>query len=162
MFSRPFDELALGDRFTTRARTITEADVVAFATLSGDLHPQHVDAVWAADSPFGERIAHGMLVLSYAIGLLPLDPERVVALRRVRDAVFKRPVRFGDTIHVEGRVETLDAVDAEVGVVGWQWSIVNQDGRAVARVSVDVLWHRDGGQATAAEAAEAAFAGVPL
>ena len=162
MFSRPFDELALGDRFATRGRTITEADVVAFATLSGDLHPQHVDAAWAAESPFGERIAHGMLVLSYAIGLLPLDPERVVALRRVRDAVFKRPVRFGDTIHVEGRVETLDAVDGEVGVVGWQWSVVNQEGRAVARVSVDVLWRRDGGQAAAAEASEPAFAGVPL
>jgi 3-hydroxybutyryl-CoA dehydratase len=86
-----FDGLKPGQRFTTRARTITESDVVAFATLTGDLHPQHVDADWAAASRFGERVAHGMLVLSYAVGLVPLDPDRVVALRRVREAVFKRP-----------------------------------------------------------------------
>jgi len=162
MFSRPFDELAVGDRFSTRGRTITEADVVAFATLTGDLHPQHVDAVWAAESPFGERIAHGMLLMSYAIGLLPLDPERAVALRRVRDAVFKRPVRFGDTIHVDGRLETLDEIDDGVGVVGWLWSIVNQEGRVVARVGVDVLWRRDPEVAAQARDGAAEFAGVPL
>ena len=51
-----------------RGRTITEADVVPFAALTGDMHPQHTDRHWAADGPFGERIAHGMLVLSYALG----------------------------------------------------------------------------------------------
>ena len=53
--------------------------------------------------PFGERIAHGLLVLSIAAGLVPFDPQRVIALRRVRDVVFKRPVRFGDTITRRGR-----------------------------------------------------------
>ena len=61
-----------------------------------------MDADWAAGSRFGEQIAHGLLVLSFAVGLLPLDPERVVALRRVGDAVFKQPVKIGDTVHVEG------------------------------------------------------------
>src|SRR5438094_31619 len=112
LFERDFDDLSPGQAFSTRGRTVTEADVVAFGTLTGDLHPQHVDAVWAAESPFGERIAHGMLVLSYAVGLVPLDPERVVALRRVRDVVFKRPVAIGDTIHVEGQVESLTPLDA--------------------------------------------------
>ena len=60
---------------TTRGRTITEADLVSFSALTGDWHPQHADAAWAAESPFGERIAHGMLVLSYAVGLLPIDPD---------------------------------------------------------------------------------------
>ena len=77
----------------TRGRTITETDLVSFSALTGDWHPQHADAGWAAASPFGERIAHGMLVLSYGVGLLPIDPERVVALQGLRNAVFKRPVR---------------------------------------------------------------------
>ena len=106
-FAQDFDALEGGERFVTRGRTITEADVVSFATLTGDFHPQHVDASWAVSSRFGERIAHGMLVMSYAIGLVPLDPERVVALRRVSDVVFKNPVYIGDTIHVEGRIESV-------------------------------------------------------
>ena len=79
-----------------RGRTVTEADVTAFAGLTGDFHPQHVDAEWAAQSPFGERIAHGLLVLSLAAGMVDFDPEEVIALRRVRDVVFKRPVKLGE------------------------------------------------------------------
>jgi acyl dehydratase len=142
MFDRAFDELQVGDRFTTRGRTVTESDVVAFAALTGDLHPQHTDAVWAAESQFGERIAHGMLLLSFAVGLVPLDPERVVALRRISDAVFKRPVLFGDTIHVESRVEALSPVGDDLGLATCLWTIVNQDGRTVARATVEVLWRR--------------------
>ena len=66
-----------------KGRTITEADVVAFANLTGDHHPQHTDAPLGRQGPFGERIAHGMLVLSYAVGLVDFDPERIVALRRI-------------------------------------------------------------------------------
>src|SRR5437764_879957 len=110
-----FDALTVGDRFATRGRTVTEADVASFAALTGDMHPQHTDAVWAAKSPFGARIAHGMLVVSYAVGLLALDPERVIALRRVRQAVFKRPVMVGDTIRAEAKVDSLEAVRDELG-----------------------------------------------
>src|SRR5258708_229517 len=115
--------------FVTRRRTITEADVVAFSAQTGDWHPQHSDATWAAQSPFGERIAHGMLILSYAIGLVPLDPERVMALRRVADAVFKRPVRLGDTIRVRGRIEALQPVSDEAGLAAMTLTIVNQEDR---------------------------------
>src|SRR4051794_9387984 len=135
--SAAFDDLAVGDRFATRGRTVTEADVVAFCAQTGDWHPQHSDAVWAAGSPFGERIAHGMLVLSYAVGLVPLDPERVLALRRISDAVFKRPVRFGDTLHVEGRVAELTEIDDAAGLVALAFTIVNQDGRTVCRARVE-------------------------
>ena len=100
-----------------RGRTVTEADVVAFAALTGDCHPQHTDAEWAASSPFGERIATGMLVLSCAGGLVPFDPERVVALRRVGDVVFKRPVRFGDTLRVSGKM--LELSDARPRRPAW-------------------------------------------
>src|SRR4051812_50058302 len=100
MFDRDFDSLAVGDRFVTRGRTVTEADVVSFASLTGDMHPQHTDRAWAASSLFGERVAHGMLVASFAIGMLPLDPSRGIALRSVRDAGFKRPVVIGARLHV--------------------------------------------------------------
>ena len=156
LFAEYFDALGDGDAFVTRGRTITEADVVGFASLTGDWHPQHSDAVWAADSAFGERIAHGMLVLAYAVGLVPLDPERVVALRRIEDAVFKQPARFGDTIHVEGRVVRRTPVDDAVGLVLCQWRIVNQHGRLVARVGVEVLWRRAPSADTGGAAAEPA------
>jgi 3-hydroxybutyryl-CoA dehydratase len=128
--------------FTSRGRTVTEADVAAFSALTGDWHPQHSDAVWAAESAFGERIAHGMLVVSFAVGLVAFDPERVIALRRVRDVVFKRPVAIGDTIHVEGEIERTAAVDAETGLVGCNWRVVNQSGKLVVRAGVEVLWRR--------------------
>jgi 3-hydroxybutyryl-CoA dehydratase len=126
--------------FVSRGRTVTEADVVAFAALTGDWHPQHSDAVWAADSAFGERIAHGMLVVSFAIGLVDFDPERVVALRRIRDVVFKRPVRLGDTIHVEGSEGERRPVGDETSLVTWNWRIVNQDDEMVCRVAIEALY----------------------
>jgi acyl dehydratase len=150
LFDRPFGDLEVGGRFATRGRTIGEADVICFAALTGDWHPQHADADWAAGSPFGERIAHGMLVLSYAVGLVPFDPDRIVALRRVGDVVFKLPVRLGDTIHVEGRIERLAPLEDGAGLVACLWRIVNQEGRTVARATVEVVWL---GEAAAAERA---------
>ena len=143
-FSLDLDELEPGQRFATRGRTITESDVVSFAALTGDRHPQHVDVAWAAESRFGERVAHGMLVLSYAVGLVPLDPDRVLALRRVREAVFKRPARLGDTVHVEGRIDEVKPLDEATGLVATGWRVVRQDGATLARVAVDVIWRRDG------------------
>jgi 3-hydroxybutyryl-CoA dehydratase len=141
-FALDFDALEGGERFVTRGRTITEADVVSFATLTGDFHPQHVDASWAAGSRFGERIAHGMMVMSYAIGLVPLDPERVVALRRVSDVVFKNPVYIGDTIRVEGRIESTTPVDDEHGLVESLWKVVTQRDRTALRARVEILTRR--------------------
>jgi 3-hydroxybutyryl-CoA dehydratase len=147
-----FDDLECGEAFVTRGRTVTEADVVGFSALTGDWHPQHADAVWAANSAFGERIAHGMLVMSFAVGLVPFDPDRVVALRRISDVVFKRPVRLGDTVRVEGAVAALRGIDPATGLVTWNWRVVNQDGQLACRAGVEVLWRRteDGSVAVAA------------
>jgi 3-hydroxybutyryl-CoA dehydratase len=142
--SASFEQLAVGDAFVSRGRTVTEADVVGFAALTGDWHPQHADAEWASSSAFGERIAHGMLVVSFAVGLVPFDPDRVVALRRIADVVFKRPVRLGDTIHVAGNVAELRELDDAAGLVAFAWKIVNQEGRTACRARVEVLWRRDG------------------
>ena len=141
---KDFDALTVGERFTTRGRTVGEADITGFATLTGDSHPQHTDAEWAAGSRFGERIAHGLLVLSYAAGLVDFDPDRVVALRRMGDAVFKQPVKIGDTVHVEGEITRTRPLDDEHGLVELRWKVLNQAGRLVLRTTVEVVWRRAG------------------
>jgi 3-hydroxybutyryl-CoA dehydratase len=142
-FDKSFNELELGERFTTDSRTIGDADIMGFAELTGDTHPQHTDADWAQTSRFGERIAHGLLVLSCAAGLVPFDPDRVVALRRVGDAVFKAPVRIGDSIRVEGEVTKTRELDDEHGLVECRWRVLNQDDKMVLRVNVEVVWRAE-------------------
>jgi acyl dehydratase len=159
-WTAPFETLETGQEFVSRGRTVTEADVVSFAALTGDWHPQHCDAEWASASPFGERIAHGMLVVSLAAGLVPFDPSRVLALRRVSDATFKRPVRFGDTLRVEGRIDSLGAGSDEAGLVTFAWNVLNQDDRVVCRARVDVLWQRDAATEAATQADD--FVPIPL
>ena len=140
--ARWFDDLSQADEFTTRGRTITESDVVGFAALSGDMHPQHTDREWARASPFGERVAHGMLVLSYAVALIPFDPERVAALRGLDGVVFKRPVLLGDTISLDGHVRKLKALDATTGLVACEARVRNQHAELVARFRIDAIWRR--------------------
>jgi 3-hydroxybutyryl-CoA dehydratase len=139
-WSAPFETLTADATFTSRGRTITESDVVQFAALTGDVHPLHTDAIFAAQGPFGARVAHGMLTMSYAVGLVPLDPVRVLALRRITDVVFKRPVHLGDTIHVEGSVAALRPVSDEAGIVSFAWKVKEASGVLLTRATVDVLW----------------------
>jgi acyl dehydratase len=149
-FSLDFDSLEPRAVSESRARTVTEADVVAFSALTGDWHPQHSDAVWAAESDFGERIAHGMLVLSIAFGLVDFDPDRVVALRQVSRAKFKAPVRIGDTIRARVEIESARPLGEDRGLVTTSWRVLNQREEAVALLSVDLIW-RHGGQALAGD-----------
>jgi acyl dehydratase len=154
--SRDFDGLEVGGRFRSPGRTITETDLVSFATLTGDFHPLHTDVEWAAESEFNGRIAHGMLLLSYCVGLVPLDPEHVLALRGFERIAFKRPVRIGDTIHVEGELESKKELDDATGLVVFNWKIVNQRGEVVTLAKVRVVWRR------AAQPAEPAVAAEPV
>jgi 3-hydroxybutyryl-CoA dehydratase len=147
LFARAFDELRVGELFSTEARAVEEEDILSFAELTGDRHPLHTDPDWAAGSRFGEQIAHGLLVLSFAVGLLPLDPVRVVALRRLGDAVFKQPVKIGDTVHVEGEIVSARELDAEHGLVEARLRIVNQQGRLAVRSTVELVWRRASGSA---------------
>jgi 3-hydroxybutyryl-CoA dehydratase len=151
--SRDFEQLQPGDRFATRGRTITETDLVSFSSLTGDFHPLHTDAEWAAESEFSGRIAHGMLLLSYSVGLVPLDPEQVLALRGFERVAFKRPVRIGDTIHVEGELDSKQELDPAAGLVVFAWRIVNQRGEVVALAKVRVVWRRGAAPEPASESA---------
>jgi acyl dehydratase len=142
LFARDFDDLRVGDAFATRGRTIGGGDVSLFAGLTGDHHPLHTDATFAAAHPFGGRVAHGMLVASCAAGLVPFDPTRVLALRRVRDVVFKKPVALGDTIRVQGALAGLSPLGDDAGLVTVELRVRNQDDALVCRMGVDVLWKR--------------------
>lgn len=139
-WSAPFEALREGASFATAAHRVTAEQVLAFAALTGDHHPQHVDADWAARNAFGEQIAHGMLVVSVAAGLVPFDPSRVVALRALREVVFKRAVVLDEEIRVVGKVAALRPVGEDAGLVTLAWRILDSAERLCCRAQVDVLW----------------------
>jgi acyl dehydratase len=129
-----FEEIEEGQRMVTRGRTITEADLVQFAGLTGDYNPMHTDAEYMKTSPFGQRIAHGMLTLSYAVGqAYQLGfMERTILAFRSLEMKFSLPVFIGDTLHVELTVrEKKEARRMGGGWVTLDVKIVNQDGKAV-------------------------------
>ncbi|RJP26777.1 MAG: dehydratase [Actinobacteria bacterium] len=123
-----FEDFQVGDVYVSRGRTITEADIVNFAAFSGDWYPLHVDKEYAARSPFGERIAHGMLVLSAASGLMPLTDYAIVAFYGMDRVRFVGPTKIGDTIHVEAEVTEKKEKGELGGVVTFQQKIVDQQG----------------------------------
>ncbi|MBE0431723.1 MAG: MaoC family dehydratase N-terminal domain-containing protein [Dehalococcoidia bacterium] len=126
-----YEDFQIGNRTVTRGRTITEADIVNFAGFSGDWYPLHTDAEYAKRMPFGERIAHGMLVLSVASGLMPLYDLAIIAFYGMEKVRFVAPTKIGDTIHVEAEVvEKQDKGDLG-GVVSFKQSVKNQRGEDV-------------------------------
>lgn len=124
--------LVAGATTTSRARTITESDITAFAMVSGDWHSIHTDAEYAAADPrFGQRIAHGALVLSVALGLVELWPPAMRAFYGLDRLRFVAPVHIGDTIHVETEVVALDERPDGDGVVTFRFDVHNHHGAAV-------------------------------
>lgn len=136
---RYYDDFQVGDIEVTRARTITETDIVNFAAFSGDWYPLHTDIEYAKKSPFGERIAHGMLVLSVATGLMPLYEMAIIAFYGMDKVRFTAPTKIGDTIHVE--LEVIEKQDkGELGgVVSLNESVKNQRGEDVAISTIKVF-----------------------
>ena len=134
-----FSEYEIGQKFTTGRRTVTEADVVAFAGLSGDFNPLHTDSVFAAQTPFGQRIAHGMLVVSISTGLsqtLGIFEGTTIGLLE-QSFAYKAPTFFGDTIHLEMEVSQVKPTSKPGrGIVTFQARIIKQDGTIVN----DGLW----------------------
>jgi 3-hydroxybutyryl-CoA dehydratase len=124
-----FEEFAIGDSAITASRTITEADVVAFAALSGDWTSIHVDAPYAEKTIFGERVAHGLLGLSIASGLtvrLGFIEDTILAFRSL-EWKFGVPIKIGDTIHVHAKVAEKKAMPRlGGGTVTFDVEVVNQ------------------------------------
>jgi 3-hydroxybutyryl-CoA dehydratase len=128
-----FDDVEVGQEWRSLGRTITEADVVNFAGLSGDFNPIHIDHHFARTTAFRRPIAHGLLVFAVGSGLgLSAPPMRTMALMTIKDWHFRGPVFPGDTIHVVSKV-----LDKQVrargrrGEITWQRQFFNQDGKLI-------------------------------
>ena len=116
----------------TRARTITETDIVFFSAFTGDWYPLHTDVEYAGKSPFGERIAHGFLVLSVASGLMPLYNEAIVALHGIDQVRFHSPTRIGDTLHLEIEITQKEERSQMDGLVHHFIKVINQKDELLA------------------------------
>lgn len=142
MPDRFFEEFEIGQRWVSRGRTVTEADIVNFAGLSADFFPLHIDEEYAARSRFGRRVAHGLLVLSMATGMVPADPEKVQALYGLDRVRFLRPVFIGDTIHIEMEVAETRPREDGSGVVSFRQTMINQRGEPVMANIYQLLMRR--------------------
>ena len=136
MFSRfhmYYDDVKLDEEFTTSARTITEADIVNFAGVSGDFNPIHTDHEFARSTPWRKPIAHGLLVLSVATGLaVSTPPMRTIAFVGIREWMFRGPVFIGDTIRMVSRLkECIPRSRNRRADMIWYRSVVNQAGKIV-------------------------------
>ncbi len=138
-----FEEFQVGQRIHTVGRTVTESDVVTFAGLSGDYNQIHTDAEFSRGTPFGERIAHGLLGLSIASGLAMRTgvlEGTVLAFREITEWKFVKPILIGDTIHVELEVvETKAMPRIGGGIVGIAVEVINQRAEVVMRGRWTVL-----------------------
>jgi 3-hydroxybutyryl-CoA dehydratase len=132
--SQYFEDFTLDSVSTSRSRTVTEADIVNFAGLSGDFIELHVSEAYAAKGPFGKRIAHGALVFSISTGLtvqtIKID-DTVIAFYGMDKLRFTRPVFIGDTIHVVKKVIAREPKGGDRGVVTFETTVVNQNGQTV-------------------------------
>ncbi len=127
-----FEDVDVGHRLVTGGRTVTEADLVNFAGVSGDFNPLHLDAEFAKDSIFGQRVAHGVLVLAVATGLrqgLGAFAGTLMGLLEIRSWRFLAPVFVGDTVSVETEITELRPTSKpDRGVVTQRITVRNQDG----------------------------------
>lgn len=134
-----FDQFEQDARFVSQARTVTEADVVTFAGLSGDFNPLHTDAEFAGRTAVGERIAHGMLTVAMATGManwIGIFEGTTIALLE-QTIRYRGVVKFGDTINLELQVlEKKASTKPDRGVVRFASQVYNQRGELV----VDGEW----------------------
>jgi len=140
-----YEDYHVGQEFVTKSRTVTEADVVNFAALSWDTNALHTDAEFAKKTPFGERIAHGMLgivihsELSQTLGIME---GTLVAFLGITWS-FLLPIKIGDTVHVVQRVKEMrETSKADRGLVTFEKELINQRGETVQRGTTTVLLAR--------------------
>jgi oxepin-CoA hydrolase/3-oxo-5,6-dehydrosuberyl-CoA semialdehyde dehydrogenase len=149
-FRKYFEDLEIGESFLTHRRTVTEADIVNFAAVSGDHFYAHVDEIGAKDSIFGRRVAHGYFLISAAAGLFVSPaPGPVLANYGLEKLRFIEPVGIGDTIQARLTVKSKTKKDPKpgerpTGVVTWAVEITNQEGKTVALYDILTLVERRG------------------
>jgi acyl dehydratase len=132
MRARYFEDYTVGDARETSGRTITETDIVLHAGQTGDFYPHHMDAEWCKGQSFGQRVAHGTLIFSVAVGMTAgeINPEAMsYGYDRLR---FVRPVFIGDTLRVRVAVaEKREHKRPGQGLVVERVEAINQRGETV-------------------------------
>ena len=132
-----FDEYKVGQKIMTAGRTVTESDIVSFAGISGDFTQIHTDAEYSKGTPFGQRVAHGLLGMAIGSGLAAqtgVMEGTVLAFREIKNWKFMKPMFIGDTIHVVLEVKSLKAMSRiGGGAVEISLSIKNQENDTVMK-----------------------------
>ena len=140
-----YEDYTIGLQMITPARTIGETEVSMFAMLTGDFNRLHTDAEYMKDSPFGERIAHGLLGLAIVNGLkyrTDLDPDGIIAFLGL-NWNFTAPIRFGDTIHAVLTVANLRPTKhPERGIVTYSVQVINQHDAVVQQGEMTMMVKR--------------------
>lgn len=128
-----FDDVAVGQCWTSPGRTLTEADIVNFAGLSGDFNPMHINHEYAKATPFRRPIAHGLLGLAISSGIsLYSPPMRTLAFLGIKEWQFLNPIFIGDTLSGTSTVIEKEARSrGRRGIITWKRQLVNQEGKAV-------------------------------
>jgi len=141
-----WEEWEIGAEFESPARTVTEADIVMFAGLSGDYNPLHVNEEYCKTTIFGTRIAHGPLVYAITAGLLfqlHLYDDTLIAFLGFENLKFTGPVKAGDTIHAKIKVlEKRETSRPDRGVMKRQLQVLNQRGEVVQEAIQNFLLKR--------------------
>lgn len=138
---KPYEQIQIGDSYRSRARTITEADIVSWCALTGDWHMLHTNAHYAARSRFGQRIAPGLLVYAVGMGLaVPSDAEAIVANYGAERLRFTAPTLIGDSIHVQSEVrDKRSRREGSEGVVTMTWNVFNQNDALLVSSDLSIL-----------------------
>jgi acyl dehydratase len=143
---RYWEDFKVGEALVTGRRTVDGGDVSRFAGLTGDFNPLHTDAEFAKTTPFGARVAHGILTLAVSNGQQNLGgwfegtTLALLGLDRVR---FTAPVKFGDTVHTEMTVKMCrESSKPDRGVVTFDVAVKNQHGEAVCTYEESVLMRK--------------------
>ena len=130
-----FEQFEVGMQIVTSSRTITEADIVNFAGLSGDFNQIHTDAIYASTTPFGQRVAHGLLGVAIASGLAVQTgfmDGTILAFREIAQWKFSHPILIEDTIHVLLQVkDTKTMPRLKGGAVTMNLTVRNQKDETV-------------------------------
>ncbi|MFF3562513.1 MaoC/PaaZ C-terminal domain-containing protein [Streptomyces sp. NPDC002574] len=138
-----FEDFHAGQEFTTQGRTLTESDVASFAAWSWDTNPVHTDARFAAETRFGERIAHGLLGVSVAMGLasrLGVFEGSSVALLGIDDWRFRRPLLVGDTVRCRVVIlSTRLTGRGDAGILVRRFELLNQRDEIAQEGNIDLM-----------------------
>lgn len=140
-----FEEFEIGEEFISPGRTVTETDIVAFAGLTGDYNPLHTDAEFAKETIFKERVAHGLLGLSFVSGLVTrigVFDGTILAFLDL-EWRFKAPIFIGDTIHFSMKIaEKIETSKVDRGIIVRDVKVLNQKGQIVQEGKMTLMMKR--------------------